>query len=1442
MSGSTATASTRDSPGAGMLRRKVSSIGRPTARAARTESSVAREKAPVSSKAQDQYSDTVLGIAMPSLLSTMEPIDEERRSMLASSHQLQGLPHQLNTDDLPPPTPAYALSASPSTRYSESPGRFSHTSSPTSMSSHSPGVVFPSKLGPRQRQNSPTRSRPPVTRRKTDDNGSTNDLHGLPSLHESTASSSSSSTVLAPASDRRQLMLNTEKTLAPPSSLKREVSPSANRVMCPPERSSQITVETRISVQSTREAAIYPPPELAHLADTKSPQKSAGQRPLRPSREGTPDLSGLQGGPSPVVQSNLTRLPMRHRRQTSSGSGISPLSADTSRRPSFSTSPNPSVGSTFSPVSAHISTTRGTTPDQQPDDKKSSSVPPSPNKGTSRFGFFSKRTKSEGAPAPPRKEKKLVRKGPMAGTGHEGYGKYGVGRGRSTSSTSVTSSYGRSASQDSITSNTVARPSASRKSSLKSEPEMDGFLRDRLNPKVLRGEGSAASSVRGNSEGDRSATSLDSMKDRPGMGSLNNSSVSVAQSGRPSADSKRPSLLPSAMADPGRGTSPFRVAGLPGTIRRPTSSDSSLSVNLLPSSTQRTEKSSGKVAVAPEESSTGRQENRLKKKKEPESKPTRKWNFFQRAQSAPKPEPKPKPQSPPTQQMPAAVSGPVPSRSVAHYAIDDAQDQINMEDLERLMEEAERLGYESSGSRPPSLYRSSTQSRKHGNSILLPSPPVLSRPFGEPQRPASPKVLLRNTGLPDFKNSTPAPKTVTADIEVGDSAAPAGTPIYQAAQPENREILAASPPPRPSRLQQVGRIPQVVSTRDRSRKIPPQSFSRPFVPVSSPPTSHLEQIPQDTAIEFSATERQDAPGNENTAPLFVQDTMPQPLSAESVTTPDESGHAITEFFSFPPRKYSELSYTSSSGVSSFPPSTAVIPAVGAPPQEDEVWNEYDDLIDEVLSSPESHATKRRDRPVKRRSRTSSIAQDQHPQQLPQQFGDAGDRTTVFEEDISPRTSVQVRNSTAASVHLRRSRLLAAFQSLATPSSAGTSSGFPQDEAAPASSLIDQQTARLSLPSMRLSLNSLQEGSARSSVQQSTEQETVSLQPNAEPVEAEPAKRRVHFRDSRLIEIAENTKEGLASMAELRYGALMVSKWLSFGRVLFSPAHFELKNSFEDRILVLDGLGQDWSYYCALTYPTAQVYYLNPIPNNTSTQPGPVAPAPNYRQIHHPDLLAPFPFPKGFFAAVVFRFPTAAPEAVFRAAISECKRVLRPGGHLEVSVVDLDLVNMGNRARRAVRDLKMRMQSTDPEVCLMNASDAFQRLIGRRGFENLSRCIVGVPTAGKMPKSVDLTNQAGGSSSTNGMPSQARFGDFAAMSDKEPSSSDDGISKMISRVGRWWYSRCYESMVLEPEGDLSHSIWSDDALLYECEKRQASFRLLICYAQKPTVTRRRTVSV
>jgi hypothetical protein len=229
------------------------------------------------------------------------------------------------------------------------------------------------------------------------------------------------------------------------------------------------------------------------------------------------------------------------------------------------------------------------------------------------------------------------------------------------------------------------------------------------------------------------------------------------------------------------------------------------------------------------------------------------------------------------------------------------------------------------------------------------------------------------------------------------------------------------------------------------------------------------------------------------------------------------------------------------------------------------------------------------------------------------------------------------------------------------------------------------------------------------------------------------------------------------------------------------------------------------------------------------------------------LNSPFPFPKGFFAAVVFRFPVASSEAAYRNALFECKRVLRPGGYLEISVLDIDMLNMGTRARSALRGLKMQMQGEDQNVSLKPISDTIQRLLGRRGFENLNRCMVGVPAAGRIPGSREEDSECDpNSASVESSNSSSRAKDdtipsFSDLIRGQSQDGDEGITKMVARVGRWWYSRCYESLVL-PGGDISKSIWTDESLIRECEKRGTSLRLMVCFAQKPDCPVRRTISV
>ncbi|KAJ6161104.1 hypothetical protein N7470_004500 [Penicillium chermesinum] len=212
---------------------------------------------------------------------------------------------------------------------------------------------------------------------------------------------------------------------------------------------------------------------------------------------------------------------------------------------------------------------------------------------------------------------------------------------------------------------------------------------------------------------------------------------------------------------------------------------------------------------------------------------------------------------------------------------------------------------------------------------------------------------------------------------------------------------------------------------------------------------------------------------------------------------------------------------------------------------------------------------------------------------------------------------------------------------------------------------------------------------------------------------------------------------------------MTSRWLSFGRVLFSPAHNHVKTGTHGRILVIDGLGNDdWSFYCSLTYPDAEVYSLSGRPVSTAA-PHPAAwqPPTNHHTVYHAGLHNPLPFPKDYFTATVLRFPVASPESVQNNMIQECKRVLRSGGYIEMSLLDRDMINMGVRTRRAVRRLKEMTYLADSSISLKPSSDNVQRLLGTQGFDNLRRCMVRIPVAGMVVRSSDSTT----SSSSRSLP-------------------------------------------------------------------------------------------
>ncbi|KAG7001557.1 hypothetical protein FocnCong_v011352 [Fusarium oxysporum f. sp. conglutinans] len=247
-----------------------------------------------------------------------------------------------------------------------------------------------------------------------------------------------------------------------------------------------------------------------------------------------------------------------------------------------------------------------------------------------------------------------------------------------------------------------------------------------------------------------------------------------------------------------------------------------------------------------------------------------------------------------------------------------------------------------------------------------------------------------------------------------------------------------------------------------------------------------------------------------------------------------------------------------------------------------------------------------------------------------------------------------------------------------------------------------------------------------------------------PATGEVSRRSRSSRKTRRSDGSSSLEDGSPlAQVNLRVGSLTVSKWLTFGHVLFSdvrhklvPVDGPLK---EHSTLVIDGLGNDdWSFYAAETYPAATFSNLSPrtpVPEElkSSSPSFPLSPL-NHHQIQYASHLDKFPFAPHSFTAVVYRFPVAAPEAYYCSILTEARRVLKPDGFIELSILHVDLNNMGNRGRRTVRRLKERINEKTPDTSLGSTADLIVRLLGKVGFTTIKTARVVVPVASSITRS------------------------------------------------------------------------------------------------------------
>ncbi|KAH6648937.1 hypothetical protein BKA67DRAFT_538945 [Truncatella angustata] len=1297
-------------------------------------------------------------------------LDRYRNIQIPRDEPSSDLLFRLATHDLPPPTPLFSgasshsqlstFSGSPSTRFSESPGggAYSRDTTPTSMSSVSPGLIIPLRNSTaRAKQVTPIETRPPVTRRRT---GSISkeggnfiaELQGLSAVTEALTSSSSSSTV------REAAKKDKKKAVLPPNPPPRKSSQKLKKNIKDDVSPSKSSRKPARPIMTSPSPVRSPPMKSSGTQKlVTSPQARPTPPPSRPSREGTPDLYSQFGGPLPVIQSNLVSTNLSERRGSNQ---FAPTSLPRSTTPS-------SVQDRQ--IQSRLPVTREPTPTPKP---TSTSLPqvnktengrstrtPSPSISTfkSRFGIFSRRKTDSDAVV--EKKDRSTRKGPAAGTGHEGYGKIGAVRRRSSSTANVTRG--------------VPMPSSS-SDSLASTQSTDPFFLARLNPVVIAG-GEVIENRNTSTEISRTESNQSLLRTRPSIDSRNGSSVSLAsreearntlwpsaiprdslRSRRPSDNSDSEAVIMKSTLAYRRSVQRLRTSPdqKPLSIPQPINTRSTSSPSLASVDTIFTDDSVAVSDFQPPQVEVATAPKKLTKR----AKSPRKWNIFGRTQ--------PKVAK---REAEVPVAAPVKiatSKPVAFYTMMDASDPDDSEEKElgEILRDAEVLV-------PPGL---------------LPPPIVRLDHQRQPSIGSQRSVDQTTLEIKATPTQTQTPSVMTE---------PPIAPHIEQLKPEKEHVPVSTAIGKPSRLPQVGRIPKVINTRPEGTS--PKSFSRPFNRISlqlpalpipapvgcysvahgpSPPATSTPELSQDASTVTTGA---------NSPPRAIKHRQSRSL---------DLGRPGKEFLAFSPRKGSECttsSGSSSSGITSYAHHTAVVPPPTAPLAEDEVWDEYNDLLGDVPPSA-----------------TSSKG-------IPFHLETYGSRLT--RKVVAPLESPTVRT------HPVKEQINNVRDSINTGKS--TSSHFSAD-----------MTARINAafrfdsdpPTTPFSVSEFVSGYG---------DRNNSVEPVMVPVSSQRnSTGSAKSRQTRASNSSSASEETPLSQVNIRVGSMTVSKWLTFGHVLFSPARDELipvvGSLKRHSILVIDGLGNDdWSFYAAETYPAATFFNMSPraplSPEyRTSTQ-FPLSP-PNHHQIQYTSHMDKFPFGAESFTTVVFRFPAAAPEAHFRNIIAEARRVLKPGGYMELAILDVDLNNMGSRARRGVRRLKERVSMQQPEINLSSTADLMLRLLGNQGFTDVKSCRVGVPVASA------ITNSS--SEEGHNIKRMKDERSLAEMMSDETEKGDENITKMVAKVGRWWYNRLYEAPT-----DSKTSMWNDRALLAECEEWKTSLKLMVCHAKVPE-TRSRLASI
>lgn len=1135
--------------------------------------SLATSQSSVASNSRNVSQSSILGITMPpTTSSSSRPSTNSKKAASLSPNEIKSnqIP-RIQTRDLPlEPPPSVGESApdsSPSTRYTDSPGPFNYSPASSSASSYSPG------FGPvayRMRQ-TPT---PGPTR------------NNLDSVRESTTSTSSGSTIRA-AKDTEGEDQDVEAigpwtdSPIPMSPPLLHGEPNYFGYQNPSAIASIPTTPFYSYNQSPRLEPISSPSPL--LLSAPSPALGASSRrkvsissAASFSRLGnhTPGLSTSSAPRGLGVSMPTAASLAKGRSKSLSGSAAFSLPQRGTRK-DVVTPPIPSPGlpprknsapairgATPAPrdlmaiqagLASRVMTSRGDSKERViPISRERSPTRTSP--GKPKTSFFGMRVRTKTNESLEEKDRDERRKGPAAGTGHEGYAtftKRSTSRGRSGSTTSESADRSGSANSTATGSWGRAAGAGSRRGSESKEPA-DEYLRGRLKPVVIAGGGEVVENynLAGAGELMMRSGSEESSKEKKSFEFGKRAHTPVMMSREGSAESrlaKRTAVTPNPPPPPS-----------------PAPSD------------------------APP------------KKKG--------WNFLKRTetslqrQATPAPPATPVPISASAAAVPGGKLKVQTVRRPAHYLVALGPDE--QREAAHLAEQMQRQRWANNNYASTLRQQHHVHSSKPSNasSILLPASPL------PPPTPVKATAPVPITSAPAPLAASPAPP---AAPEPPAAPAPVSGPVPTSTEEQAKKEIRQAKANERKRLQTVGRIPAPGYKRNLSQgKIEVPSAQIPTPVPANPARIRMQMLaPINTQVirgDINSTDMLTAPPRigqpfEESFRRANQEFQVNWDGYGLVPTPTTARPILGDkrIFNFDPLEVSAAQCpenqilppidtpVTSTTIKAWPiqngPAPTLAPDVVL--EEDDIWNEYDDLLynDDMFGDSESQAFGIQGRT---RSTTSSLGSpfqyadlcSAFPELLKHKRAEETlptpnlEETSLYPDDsptISPTLPNVITATSSPSMSIGETFALDyPLFSPSTPFSVSSFIGSYGDR--------DSVTSQASLPSLGLPPVSSPPAVPGPLV-------TLGIQPkHKDKAKTHKPKGSNGSSGSNLSSSSYGSEiDASDDEMKIRLWALMTSKWLSFNKVLVSPAH-ELMESINanvgprasggGRVLVVDGLG------------------------------------------------------------------------------------------------------------------------------------------------------------------------------------------------------------------------------------------------------------------------------